>query len=87
MLLTNIKIKGLDYLHDSSLGYHCNLSTMNCVIDSNFIVKIVPIDIEDLLEEWKRLGNIIEYSEKLENQEQNKSEENSTDSNNCKLFF
>lgn len=89
----NLKFKGLEHLHSSPLGYHGNLSTMNCVIDSNFIVKIAAIGIEDLLEEWKRAGNISDYPEKSKSfsdnsQEQNKSEEISIDSNSyCKFFL
>ncbi|KAI1720720.1 adenylate and guanylate cyclase catalytic domain-containing protein [Ditylenchus destructor] len=54
-------INGLDYLHNTPFGYHGNLCTSNCVIDANFIVKIVAVGIEDLLEEWKKQGTIAEY--------------------------
>ena len=51
--------QGLDYLHNAPIGYHGNLTTSNCVIDANFIVKLVSVGMEDLLEDWKE-NNLIE---------------------------
>uniref|UniRef100_A0A7E4V423 Guanylate cyclase n=1 Tax=Panagrellus redivivus TaxID=6233 RepID=A0A7E4V423_PANRE len=51
-------INGLDYLHNAPLGYHGNLTTSNCVIDANFIVKLVAVGMEDLIDDWKAKGLI-----------------------------
>lgn len=76
-------------MHNSPLSYHGNLNTMNCVIDANFIVKIVAIGIEDLLEEWKRSGNISDNTEKPDNlvNERNSPENSSTNSTESKKFY
>uniref|UniRef100_A0A915D9P6 Guanylate cyclase n=1 Tax=Ditylenchus dipsaci TaxID=166011 RepID=A0A915D9P6_9BILA len=60
-------ISGLEYLHSSPFGYHGNLTTSNCVIDANFIVKIVSVGVEDLLDEWKKAGIIADYVQDVNN--------------------
>uniref|UniRef100_A0AC34QMT1 Guanylate cyclase n=2 Tax=Panagrolaimus sp. JU765 TaxID=591449 RepID=A0AC34QMT1_9BILA len=53
-------INGLDYLHNAPIGFHGNLTTSNCVIDANFIVKLVSVGMDDILEDWKSNGWIAE---------------------------
>uniref|UniRef100_A0A914E602 Guanylate cyclase n=1 Tax=Acrobeloides nanus TaxID=290746 RepID=A0A914E602_9BILA len=64
-------INGLDYLHNAPIGYHGKLNTNNCVIDANFIVKLNPVELDDLLEEWKASGSIIPYASDNESVPQN----------------
>ena len=33
-------IQGMIYLHESPIGYHSNLKTANCLVDSRWVLKI-----------------------------------------------
>ena len=33
-------IQGMIYLHESPIGYHANLKTANCLVDSRWVLKI-----------------------------------------------
>ena len=33
-------IRGMIYLHESPIGYHSNLKTANCLVDSRWVLKI-----------------------------------------------
>lgn len=47
----------------------------NCVIDSNFIVKIVAVGVEDMLEQWRVSGVINGGHSEIEQQEQHQSQQ------------
>lgn len=39
------------------------MTTSNCVIDANFIVKLVSVGMDDILEEWKTNGWITDQAD------------------------
>ncbi|CAO4379351.1 unnamed protein product [Caenorhabditis nigoni] len=51
-------LKGLDYLHNSGLEYHGNLTLHNCLLDSHWIVKLSGFGVNRLLVKWKASGQI-----------------------------
>uniref|UniRef100_A0A915PGV2 guanylate cyclase n=1 Tax=Setaria digitata TaxID=48799 RepID=A0A915PGV2_9BILA len=44
-------LKGLQYLHKSSIGYHGMLSLKTCMIDANWVLKLTNFGISSLLNE------------------------------------
>ncbi|PVD18902.1 hypothetical protein C0Q70_21460 [Pomacea canaliculata] len=51
-LLTDL-VRGLRYIHGTPLRHHGHLTSMNCVIDSRFVLKITDYGIPGLLERSK----------------------------------
>ncbi|EFP05576.1 CRE-DAF-11 protein [Caenorhabditis remanei] len=51
-------LKGMDFLHNSSLEYHGNLTLQNCLLDSHWIVKLSGFGTNRLLVKWKASGQI-----------------------------
>uniref|UniRef100_A0A915PCN9 Guanylate cyclase n=1 Tax=Setaria digitata TaxID=48799 RepID=A0A915PCN9_9BILA len=50
--------QGLEYLHNSPIGYHGSLSPWACLIDSNWMVKLTDFGIANSIERWEKLGLI-----------------------------
>ena len=38
----------MEYLHSSSIGYHGNLKSTNCVVDSRFVLKLTDFGLKSL---------------------------------------
>ncbi|CAJ0610143.1 unnamed protein product [Cylicocyclus nassatus] len=51
-------LKGLDYIHNSSIGYHGALTTGHCLIDSHWILKISGFGLSRMLFRMKNAGVI-----------------------------
>ncbi|CAI2353855.1 unnamed protein product [Caenorhabditis sp. 36 PRJEB53466] len=51
-------LKGLEYLHSSTLNYHGNMTLHNCMLDSHWIVKLSGFGVNRLLVKWKSGGLI-----------------------------
>uniref|UniRef100_A0A914GU92 guanylate cyclase n=1 Tax=Globodera rostochiensis TaxID=31243 RepID=A0A914GU92_GLORO len=49
-------IKGLDFLHSSSIGYHGALTSTRCLIDSHWILKLSGFGTSRLLYKWRHNG-------------------------------
>lgn len=47
-------IKGLAYIHESSLKYHGNLKSSNCVVDGRFTLKVTDFGPRKWLEKKER---------------------------------
>ena len=45
-------IRGIIYLHDSSIGFHGNLKTNNCLVDSRWILKLTDFGHQAFPTEW-----------------------------------
>lgn len=45
-------IKGLDYIHASSIGYHGGLTSTQCLIDGHWILKISGFGISKMFFKW-----------------------------------
>lgn len=48
--------QGLDFIHNSSIGYHGGLTASQCLVDSHWIVKISGFGISRLLFKWRHNG-------------------------------
>lgn len=42
-------LKGIQYLHKSTVGYHGLLTLQNCLIDANWVLKLTNFGITNLL--------------------------------------
>ncbi|KAH7695255.1 Adenylate and Guanylate cyclase catalytic domain containing protein [Aphelenchoides avenae] len=51
-------IKGLDFIHSSTIGYHGGLTASQLLIDSHWILKISGFGITRLLYKWRHNGMI-----------------------------
>uniref|UniRef100_W6ND81 guanylate cyclase n=1 Tax=Haemonchus contortus TaxID=6289 RepID=W6ND81_HAECO len=51
-------LKGLDYIHNSSIGYHGSLTTGHCLIDSHWILKVSGFGVSRMLFRMKNSGVI-----------------------------
>uniref|UniRef100_A0A1I8BUK6 Guanylate cyclase n=1 Tax=Meloidogyne hapla TaxID=6305 RepID=A0A1I8BUK6_MELHA len=51
-------IKGLDFIHSSSIGYHGALTSSRCLIDSHWILKLSGFGTSRMLYKW-RFNNIL----------------------------
>ncbi|VDK48827.1 unnamed protein product [Gongylonema pulchrum] len=51
-------IRGLEFLHSSSVAYHGSLTPSQCLIDSRWILKLSGFGISKLLYKWKIRGSI-----------------------------
>lgn len=49
-------VNGMIYLHDSQLGFHGNLKSSNCLIDSNWTLKITNFGLKHIRNATKPLG-------------------------------
>lgn len=52
-------IKGLDFIHTSSLGFHGGLTATQCLIDSHWILKISGFGLMRMLYKWRHSGMIV----------------------------
>ena len=46
--LINDIIKGLSFIHGSEIGFHGNLKSSNCVVDSRFVLKLTDFGLHGL---------------------------------------
>lgn len=46
-------LRGLEYLHESSLQFHGNLTLHNCMLDSYWIVKLSDFRMNYFLVKWR----------------------------------
>lgn len=44
----NLFLQAMDYIHNSNIKYHGHLTSMNCVIDSRFVLKVTEFGIQSL---------------------------------------
>ncbi|VDK46989.1 unnamed protein product [Anisakis simplex] len=51
-------VRGLDFLHSSSIGYHGSLTPSQCLIDSHWILKISGFGLARMMYKWKQNGAI-----------------------------
>ncbi|KAI6173839.1 Guanylate cyclase [Aphelenchoides besseyi] len=49
-------IKGLDFIHTSTIGYHGGLTATQCLVDSHWILKISGFGISRMLFKWRHNG-------------------------------
>ncbi|XP_063683500.1 atrial natriuretic peptide receptor 2-like isoform X1 [Bolinopsis microptera] len=45
--------KGLRYLHNSTFGYHGNLRTSNCIVDSHWVCKVADFGLKNMYREFE----------------------------------
>ncbi|VDO07454.1 unnamed protein product, partial [Brugia timori] len=51
-------IRGLEFLHSSTIGYHGSLTPSQCLIDSRWILKLSGFGLSKLLYKWRIKGSI-----------------------------
>ncbi|CAB3398280.1 unnamed protein product [Caenorhabditis bovis] len=51
-------LKGLDYLHNSVIGFHGSLTSYNCMVDAHWILKLSNFGVNNLLYKWKAADTI-----------------------------
>ncbi|CAG9531416.1 unnamed protein product [Cercopithifilaria johnstoni] len=51
-------IRGLEFLHNSTIGYHGSLTPSQCLIDSRWILKLSGFGLSKLLQKWTIKGFI-----------------------------
>jgi serine/threonine protein kinase len=51
-------IQGLDFLHQSPVGFHGSLNSSNCFIDSHWIVKLSNFGLGPSVLKWLETGKL-----------------------------
>ena len=55
-------VRGMIFLHDSPVGFHGNLKTSNCLVDSRWVLKLADFGLQIFNVDWLDLPQILAKS-------------------------